>query len=164
MKIIQYYSILFNRVLRRYDLNRPLPAADGGRGPGGYGRPTQQILDFFRSNYAGTLTLLQKGARMPEQIRVKNFGLLAQLAADRQSTHTSQVNLVLKKQIQKAEALVASMPPKAAKFVESELAEFCSVEQAASKSSAASSSKVPLKDVRVTEDYLVNVVDERLSA
>ena len=61
---------------------------------------------------------------MPEQIRVKNFGLLAQLAADRQSTHTSQVNLVLKKQIQKAEALVASMPPKAAKFVESELAEF----------------------------------------
>ena len=75
----------------RYDLNRPLPSADrhvaarhvaARHVAARVGPQTQQIGDFFRSNYAGLLALLTHGARMPARTKKNGQSLLAQIAAD----------------------------------------------------------------------------------
>jgi hypothetical protein len=139
----------------RYDINRPLPSLDPLHGQG-----TQQIGDFFRSNYAAYLALLKKGARMPVSATAKGKkrDLLVAIAKDGQSTHMSQVNLVLKKYVQIAEALMerAADGPSVAECMTTELAKFC-------YEIRTDGSTLPSESVRVTEAYLVNAVDKRLS-
>jgi len=91
--------ILYLIETAHFDLNQQLMPADAAGGP------RQQIGDFFRSNYAALVSLLQKGAKMPYSASEKDPSL-RQIAADAQSTHRSNVNLVLKKYISAAKALV----------------------------------------------------------
>ena len=128
----------------RFDINQRLPAAFPRNA-------TQHITDFFRSNYAGLLTLLQKGATIPGASKNSKGTLLA-IAQDSQSTHTSQVNLVLKKHIRVAEALIAKYASNSVERLKAELAAFCT-DHSENKSGHR------LQDLRVTEAYLVDSYD-----
>jgi len=166
----------------RYDINQRLPAPDTHpmqalrRRMDGldvdyrlHATVTQHVTDFFRSNYAGLLTLLQIGARYvgtaTQGGKTKNSALLA-IAQDAQSTHMSRVNMVLKRHIRAAEELVAKQLPKsnsskanvAAECLKTELAEFCR-----DKARKLPELRVEFGQLRVTEAYLVDAVDERLS-
>ena len=79
-------------------------------------------------------------------------GSLLAIAQDSQSTHTSQVNLVLKKHIRVAEALIAKYASNSVERLKAELAAFCT-DHSENKSGHR------LQDLRVTEAYLVDSYD-----
>ena len=116
----------------RFDIKRPLLAA--GRHNGG--PLTHQLEEFFQSNYACSLALMKKGVRMP-LVSVDGDGLEIErdVAVNHQSTHMSQVNLVLKRHAERAEALVGKLAEDAdaALCVTTELAQFCMSEDVATK-------------------------------
>ena len=116
----------------RFDIKRPLLAA--GRHNGG--PLTHQLEESFQSNYACSLALMKKGVRMP-LVSVDGDGLEIErdVAVNHQSTHMSQVNLVLKRHAERAEALVGKLAEDAdaALCVTTELAQFCMSEDVATK-------------------------------
>jgi hypothetical protein len=124
VEVVPIISYLIDRT--RFDINRPLPAADNANNP----HHTQHIGDFYRSSYVCSMSLLKKGARVSFLPGLSEDGasIMRKIATDRQSTHLSQVHLVLKKHIELAEELVAKLsenPEKAAFCLATELARFC---------------------------------------
>jgi hypothetical protein len=146
----------------RLDINFPLPAADRqnrqNRGP-----LTQQIVDFFRSNYAGLLSLLKRGALMPRSAQnLPEAAVLGEIekviANDRQNTHLSQVNLVLKQHVKLAKSLVASVKPEAMLCLTSELADI------STDTTGVDSRRLLVDDLQVSPNYLLSAIDEMSDA
>ena len=136
----------------RFDLNINLPAADRQNGV----PATHQIGEFFRSNYAGLLSLLKRGARMPAR-RAGAGCALREIAADAQSTHLSRVNLILKKHVQLAQTLVARLAEKPGAVISltTELARF-------SPGRSENLRRTCVDELRVSQDYLIHALEERL--